>query len=389
MQVANAINRFSDHAAQQARVDQESTSKAQAEENKRTNADRLFLNELRPDTVRTFLTERIIQRLQSMQDSMARFQQATPSYDDNDLVRNSASKIVNSANSAVEQLSPKAGNTSAIRMVKDAVAEEVKNTRRDFDNHYLNNEPTLKGLAKLEQALQEALSKYPFALNSAVQTETLRARSTSLNQSISSSIEIKTQDGDIVTINLQRSSSINTAEFAYSNSGTNAEGFATNVDKSFSLEFSVQGNLDEDELKSINKLLKNIESVADKFEYGSLNAALAKASKLKFDATEIASFSASFQSQKQYKAVELYQQTQAVHQQDAVPLTPQKIFSDLSDLLKDLEDLVVQATETTNLESPKDSVNGILEKMAKLKEETKGLDSLLSSDDGHLLSNFV
>jgi len=389
MQVANAINRFSDHASQQARVDQESTKKAPAEANKQTNADRLFLNESRPDTVRTFLTERIIQRLQSMQDSMARFQQATPSYNNNDSVKNSASKIVNSANSAVEQLSPKAGNTSAIRMVKDAVTEEVKNTRRDFDNHYPNNEPILKGLAKLEQAVQEALSKYPFALNSEVPTETLRASSKNLSQNISSNIEIKTKDGDVVTINLQRSSSINTAEFAYSNGGTNAEGFATNVDKSFSLEFSVQGNLDEDELKSINKLLKNIESVADKFEYGSLNAALAKASKLKFDATEIASFSASFQSQKQYKAVELYQQTQVVNQQDAVPLTPQKIFSDLSDLLKDLEDLVVQATETTNLESPKDSVNGILEKMAKLKEETKGLDSLLSSDDGHLLSNFV
>ncbi len=389
MQVANAISRFSDHDAQQRRIDQELTSKPQTEEDKRTHADRLFLNELRPDAVRTFLTERIIQRLQSMQDSMARFQQATPSYDNKDSLRNSASKIVNSANSTIEQLTPQAGNTSAINMVKDVVTEEVKNTLRDFDNHYPNNEPTLKGLAKLEQALQEALSKYPFALNSEVQTETLRARSESLSQSISSSIEIKTQDGDTVTINLQRSNSINTTQFDYSSNDANTQGFASNVNKSFSLEFSVQGNLDEDELKSINKLLKNIESVADKFEYGNLNAALAKASTLKFDSTEIASFSASFQSQKQYKAVELYQQTQVVNQRDAAPLTPQKIFSDLSDLLKDLEDLVVQATETTNLESPKDSVNGILEQMAKLKEETKGLDSLLSSDDGHLLSNFV
>ncbi len=388
MQVANTINRFSDYEAQR-RFDHEPTSKANNEEDKRTSADRLFLNEFKPDTVRTFLTNRIMQRLQSMQDSMARFQQATPAYGQNDSIKDSAAKIVHSANSTVAQLAPKTSDTDAINQVKDAVKDEVKNAHRDFSfNNAKNNNP-LTELEKLEKELNKALDKFPFEVESEMQTETLRAKNESFSQNISSSIEIKTKDGDTVTINLQRSSSIETTQFNYSNGNAYAMDFERNINKSFSFEFSVKGNLDEDELKSINKLIKNIESVADKFEYGNLDSALKKASKLKFDANEIASFSASFQSQKQYKAVELYQQTEVVNQQEAASLTPPKLFADLSDLLVDLEDLVAQARETTNLESPKTAVNGILEKMAKLKEETEGLDRLTRPEDGYLLSNFA
>ena len=131
----------------------------------------------------------------------------------------------------------------------------------------------------------------------------------SQQQTRQSSIEITTRDGDKVTISLTTSSSYQ-ASFSYSDFQSqklSQTEVTASVAKQSSLhyQFSVEGNLDNDERQAIEDLVKDISKVADNLYQGDINAAFKQATSLQYNTDEIGSYAFNFTqtNSRQYTAV--------------------------------------------------------------------------------------
>lgn len=138
----------------------------------------------------------------------------------------------------------------------------------------------------LQQGLDRLEGKDP------AESESL-AMAASSYQERSLSLEIRTQDGDLITLTMEslRSSSRSLS------SEQNSDGirFVTThqTQARDSIQFSVVGELDADEQQALSALIKQIDKVADKFFDGNISNILHHASTLGFDEGEIAGFSLS------------------------------------------------------------------------------------------------
>lgn len=126
------------------------------------------------------------------------------------------------------------------------------------------------------------------------------------------SFELRTQDGDIVTINASALYAAQGSQASSSRDGVSVSSvnFESYEESSFSL--SIEGELDEDELKAINDLLSNVNNLADEFYNGDLNVAFDKALSLGFDSDEISGFALSLTQVKSVRAIQAYQPEQEI-----------------------------------------------------------------------------
>lgn len=104
-----------------------------------------------------------------------------------------------------------------------------------------------------------------------------------VEKSQTTSIRIETREGDVVTIDIFKNASADTTVVAGMAGGDRAAYVERNVSASAGLSFSVRGDLNEDELEAIAKLLGRVDKVADRFFNGNINAAFKQAVKLGFD----------------------------------------------------------------------------------------------------------
>lgn len=130
------------------------------------------------------------------------------------------------------------------------------------------------------------------------------------------SFQLETADGDIVTINAsslmayqaEAGQQTNTTEFGnttsryLSESGVQSERFA----------FSVEGELDEGELKAINDILNSVGDLAADFYAGDVGVAFEKALNMGFDSSEISAFAFSMTHVTQVKAIQAYSPEQEI-----------------------------------------------------------------------------
>lgn len=105
------------------------------------------------------------------------------------------------------------------------------------------------------------------------------------------SFELKTRDGDVVTItaNSERSSSYQAAVERSPGYQVGAVAGRSETSNQFSL--SVEGDLDDDELRAIADLLDQVSGISESFFSGNLEEAFSKALDIGFDADQIANFS--------------------------------------------------------------------------------------------------
>jgi hypothetical protein len=104
------------------------------------------------------------------------------------------------------------------------------------------------------------------------------------------SLRLRTADGDAVTIKMSADHS-GSAQLTY---GIGRDGSGASLSRqgseSSSLQFSVEGELDEDELRALNDLLTQVGTISEQFFQGDLGRAFELATELSFDRSEIASF---------------------------------------------------------------------------------------------------
>jgi hypothetical protein len=125
------------------------------------------------------------------------------------------------------------------------------------------------------------------------------------------SFDLVTADGDKVTI-YTSSLMAQKNESGYSSSLQNGQ-LVEMAYQSYSeikqseFMFSVEGDLDEDELKAINNLLNNVNDLAKDFYSGDVETAFNKALKMDYDSSEISEFSISLTQIKNFTAYKAYQ----------------------------------------------------------------------------------
>lgn len=140
----------------------------------------------------------------------------------------------------------------------------------------------------------------------------------SIASSLSSSfsLELTTQEGDVVSIGFSYNAS--QQQSALQGQSAGGQWGAMQVDASESTQFSlsVRGNLSAAEQKSVQGLMQQIQQVGTDFFSGNSKNIMQQAQNMGFDAEQIAGFSLSMNMEKSVQAVSAYQQASELQSVD-------------------------------------------------------------------------
>lgn len=160
----------------------------------------------------------------------------------------------------------------------------------------------------------------------------------------SSDLTIKTADGDIVNISfLQQQSSQSNSQWSYGeNTIKQSHSYESSEHSHFS--FTIEGDIDDDELKAIFSLINDVQALQQEFFNGDIEKAFQQALTMGFDEQELAGFSLDLLKTKQsvssttYNAVANFDQPKHLASTD-VPIAKQELTKVLSfiDQIKELQ----------------------------------------------------
>ena len=177
-------------------------------------------------------------------------------------------------------------------------------------------------------------------------------------------MEIRTNDGDVIKLMINNSNSISTSQQLSSSGDKQTLTINTEKYSSSDLTFSVQGELDEDELAAINDLVGQIGDVAEDFYSGDMQQALKHAVEIGYDTDEIAGFEAHM---KYSTAVSTYQKVDSyVEQPEAQQQLPAHEAQTIGEFNSKVKD-VVSATSMMFPE-PNEIVKQLFEGIEKMSE---------------------
>ncbi len=164
------------------------------------------------------------------------------------------------------------------------------------------------------------------------------AASTSQNSSFS--LQLTTQDGDKVTIDISKTdqSSFSSSATADNNGISLTASQQTLSASSFSM--NVVGELDASELDAINNLLVDVTAIADDFFEGDYDKAFALALELDINKDELAGLNLQLQKTTVTQAMEAYTTTSQI--ESSSPTNQTSAFADLNQLLDDLQNILDQ-----------------------------------------------
>jgi len=125
------------------------------------------------------------------------------------------------------------------------------------------------------------------------------------------SLELKTREGDTVKVSFSRNLDIqNTVAAAADSEGNQAMTLDLSRSESSGYQFSVEGDLNADELGAIQNLVRDVGQVASNFYGGDVQKAFEQVSDVSFDSSQLSSMNLRMSRSEQYSAAQRYQQTQ-------------------------------------------------------------------------------
>lgn len=230
----------------------------------------------------------------------------------------------------------------------------------------LTQSKVMEGIEQLKQTYLTSEADTPEAEapqpTQPVKTSESYVEGQSSQQAQEFSFDLVTNDGDKVTI-YTRSLQAQQSEFGFNSGFENGQQYAMAYQSSSEVKqsqfmFSVNGDLDEGELKAINNLLNNVNDIAKDFYSGDVETAFNKALQMDYDASEISEFSVSLTQVKNFTAYKAYQTDTPLFNANAISdLKPLAEFSaELQTMLVSLEslfehprDLLTDVTKQINL----------------------------------------
>ena len=121
------------------------------------------------------------------------------------------------------------------------------------------------------------------------------------------SLKVKTQDGDEVTINFSKSSQYEGSFGIEKDQQGNSESlFNISRNESSSYKFSVEGDLDSDEIDALQNLIKDVNEISNEFFDGDVQKAFDMASEFRMDKTELSSMNLRLTQSEQQSSIAKY-----------------------------------------------------------------------------------
>ncbi|VUD66287.1 hypothetical protein TDB9533_03550 [Thalassocella blandensis] len=205
------------------------------------------------------------------------------------------------------------------------------------------------------------------------------------------SFDLRTQDGDVVTITAssQQSTSFSASSVNYGDqyAGMNARGVSLEASSSASFNFSVKGELDEGEMQAIGDLLGKIGQISDTFFSGNVMDAFNLATELGFDGEEIAAFSLNLRHETYQKLDNSYGSVQQMQPQEDVQAVDKatRQFQHLARFVQMLEEARLQAEQTG---VDKDTIGNVAQTLGEQRnpadERVQQMGAFLNDMLGHL-----
>ncbi|WP_440903440.1 DUF5610 domain-containing protein [Catenovulum sp. SX2] len=183
-----------------------------------------------------------------------------------------------------------------LTQARKGVAKGVADAKKILGVSEEQDDDLANGIKKAHGLINNGLDDIYKRINGLTQPQSIfeAGLQSQTTESQSTKLELTTKDGDKVLIDFARLNeqvNILQAQQAESEQGSESSLFMLSSQYSQeSLHFSVEGELDQDELAAIADLVKNVSSVADEFYNGDVEAAYEQALKLGFDQSEISNF---------------------------------------------------------------------------------------------------
>lgn len=180
-------------------------------------------------------------------------------------------------------------------------------------------------------------------------------------------LEVRTREGDVVTINLQRNLSASSTEMGARSADGAVYMRSDKMSASFSLEYQIQGNLNDDEQAALKDLLGGVDKLADDFFAGGSADTLKKAMNLGYNDQQLAGFSLSLQQTETRSVTMAYQRVgrlaPATTDQTQTAAQPaDQRHQGLAQLLRNLQGLINDSNQGlgTRLDDPSTLLKGLL-----------------------------
>ena len=225
------------------------------------------------------------------------------------------------------------GLTSA-RNILQAQGVYSGDTRTNFSQ-------TVNLIADGLQSLGQTLFA-PNSTTSVSDTGTAGATNANLTQLAASStrsfqLQVVTQEGDKVTIDVNAAQVLAVQQGGYSTGTGNVSAFNGTLASSNHFSFSVQGNLNANELKSLNDLFQQVNRIADTFYGGDVQQAFDQASQVGVDSQQIAGFAVNIQQTQTVAVRNTYASVQNAGAQQASASSDQTPYQSLGDFAGQLQ----------------------------------------------------
>ena len=221
-----------------------------------------------------------------------------------------AQRIMSHVGNYMEKLQKNGANDERLAAVFDTAKEAVQKGMDDAKEKldalgWLVNGGVQEGIEETQSLLDEGFEALrqtffePADVNAASQVS--MASEMSYRREDYSQIQMTTQEGDVVKLNLYSLNASSQGESAsMSENGLTYSRYESSS-QSFAFDFSVEGDLNDDELAAIQDMMKSVGKVSDLFYDGDVAGALQKGFDMGFDASQLASFSMSLQTSQTMK----------------------------------------------------------------------------------------
>lgn len=156
----------------------------------------------------------------------------------------------------------------------------------------------------------EALAGLAPSSDSAPMKETSISAAERYAKAESFSMDVMTQEGDKISINFSSEASITASLGAYSDGDSSAVSFGIERNASSSYSFSVEGDLNEEELDALTSLIQDINLIAEDFYSGDVQDAFEQAAELEMDKSQLMNLNVTMTQSASYSAVAAYEQVQ-------------------------------------------------------------------------------
>lgn len=226
------------------------------------------------------------------------------------------------SDAALSQHSPP--NLHDLQNTLKAALDQAQNT---LTNLGLLDTTTASDIEQAQAIARQTPKPEPSAVND---TATLRAVMQQKNKSQTARLEITTKDGDVIEIAISHALSESSMLLQQDDNAGEQLQYDQLASTTHSLQYTVTGDLDEEEMQSVLRLMRKTGKLADDFFNGRFDQAYKRAMKLGFNSDEIAGFSLALQSD------ESRNETMANHvvQSPNANLTPVGAMAALGDFVR-------------------------------------------------------